>query len=99
MVSTITTNEIVRIAELARLHLTETEIESFSKDLSEILDYMNQIDKVDVSNIKPTDSTLSLRTILRPDEEHQSLSLEQLLRNAAKVDKGYFSVPPVLDDS
>jgi len=99
MVSTITTNEIVHIAELARLHLTETEIKSFSKDLSEILDYMNQIDKVDVSNIKPTDSTLSLHTILRPDEEHQSLSLDELLRNAAKVDKGYFSVPPVLDDN
>ena len=99
MVSTISTNDIVRIAELARLHLTEIELESFSKDLSEILDYMNQIDKVDVSDVKLTDSTLPLHTILRPDEVHESLPLEQLLSNAAEIDKEYFSVPPVLGES
>jgi aspartyl-tRNA(Asn)/glutamyl-tRNA(Gln) amidotransferase subunit C len=99
MVSTISTNDIVRIAELARLHLTEIELESFSKDLSEILDYMNQIDKVDVSDVKLTDSTLPLHTILRPDEVHESLPLEQLLSNAAEIDKECFSVPPVLGES
>ena len=47
MASTISTNEVVRIAQLARLHLTENELKSFGKDLSEILDYMNQIKKGD----------------------------------------------------
>ena len=99
MVSTISTKEIARIAELARLHLTEREVESFSKDLSKILEYMNRIDKVDVSEVKLTDSILPLHTVLRPDEVHESLPLEQLLRNAAEIDKECFSVPPVLEDS
>ena len=96
MASTISTNEVVRIAQLARLHLTQNEIKSFSRDLSEILDYMNQIKKVDVSNVRPTDNILFLHTILRPDEAHPSLSIDKLLSNAAEVDNGYFSVPPVL---
>ena len=99
MVSTISTKEIAHIAELARLHLTQREIRSFSKDLSKILEYMKQIDKVDVSEVKLTDSILPLHTVLRPDEVHESLPLEQLLRNAAEIDKECFSVPPVLEDS
>ena len=96
MASTISTNEVERIAQLARLHLTKNEIKSFSKDLSEILDYMNQIKKVDVSNVRPTDNILFLHTILRPDEARPSLSIDKLLSNASEVDNGYFRVPPVL---
>ena len=96
MASTISTNEVVRIAQLARLHLTENEIKSFSKDLSEILDYMYQINKVDVSNVRPTDNMLVSHTVLRPDVAHQSLSLDKLLSNPAEVNTGCFSVPPVL---
>ena len=99
MASTISTNEVVRIAQLARLHLTENEIRSFSKDLSEILDFMNQIKKVDVSDVRPTDNSLLMHTILRPDEVQPSLPIDKLLSNAAEVDNGYFSVPPVLGKS
>ena len=98
MASTISTNEVVRIAQLARLHLTEDEIKSFSKDLSEILDYMYQINKVDVSNVRLTDNMLVSNTVLRPDVAHQSLSLDQLLNNAAEVNNGYFSVQHILGE-
>ena len=96
MASTISTNEVVRIAQLARLHLTKNEIKLFSNDLSEILDYMYQIKKVDVSNVRPVDNILFLHTILRPDEVHPSLSIDKLLSNASEVNNDYFSVPPVL---
>ena len=96
MASTISTNEVVRIAQLARLHLTKDEIKSFSKDLSEILNYMHQINKVHVSNVRPTDNMLVSNTVLRPDVAQESLSLDQLLNNATEVNNGYFSVPPIL---
>ncbi len=89
--------EVLHIAYLARLELTEEEIEEYRKQLSAILDYFERLKEVDTEGIPPTASVLPPRTVLREDEPQQGLSREELLANAPDVEDGQFRVPPVLD--
>ncbi len=89
--------EVLHIAHLARLELTEEEIEEYRKQLSAILDYFERLKEVDTEGIPPTASVLPPRTVLREDEPQQGLSREELLANAPDVEDGQFRVPPVLD--
>lgn len=61
-------NEVKHIAQLARLQLTQEEIELYREQLSAILDYAGRLQKVDTQTISPTSSVLVLQTVLRPDE-------------------------------
>ncbi len=90
-------NEVKHIAQLARLQLTQEEIELYREQLSAILDYAGRLQKVDTQTISPTSSVLVLQTVLRPDESRPGLTKEDLLKNAPLVDQGRFRVPPVLD--
>jgi aspartyl-tRNA(Asn)/glutamyl-tRNA(Gln) amidotransferase subunit C len=90
-------DEVIHIAELARLELTPEELEKYREQLSAILDYANNLQQVDTSSIPPTSSVLPPRSVLRPDEAGQPLSEEALLRNAPQVDASQFRVPPVLE--
>ena len=90
-------NEVKHIAQLARLQLTQEEIELYREQLSAILDYAGRLQKVDTQTISPTSSVLALQTVLRPDESRPGLTKEDLLKNAPLVDQGRFRVPPVLD--
>jgi aspartyl-tRNA(Asn)/glutamyl-tRNA(Gln) amidotransferase subunit C len=89
--------EVENIAELARLQLSEDEINRFREQLSDILDYAARLQSLDTSGIAPTSSVLPERSVLRPDEVLPSLSLKELLSNAPDTEKGQFRVPPVLD--
>ncbi len=89
--------EVLHIAHLARLELTEEEIEAYRQQLSSILDYFERLKEVDTEGIPPTASVLPPRTRLREDEPRPGLSREELLANAPDVEDGQFRVPPVLD--
>jgi aspartyl-tRNA(Asn)/glutamyl-tRNA(Gln) amidotransferase subunit C len=91
--------EVENIAELARLQLSEDEINRFREQLSDILDYAARLQSLDTSGIAPTSSVLPERSVLRPDEVLPSLSLKELLSNAPDTEKGQFRVPPVLEQS
>jgi aspartyl-tRNA(Asn)/glutamyl-tRNA(Gln) amidotransferase subunit C len=93
----LTIEEVEHIAELARLKLSEEEINRFREQLSDILDYAARLQSLDTSGIAPTSSVLPERSVLRPDEVQPSLSLEELLNNAPDTEKGQFRVPPVLE--
>ncbi len=64
----ITKQEVQHIAKLARLGLTEKEIEKFQKDLSSILNYVEKLKEVDISEIKPTSHSLRIENVMRIDE-------------------------------
>ncbi len=64
----ISKEEVKRVAGLARLGLSDEEIEKFRKDLSSILDYINQLKELDVSGVEPTTHSVFLENILREDE-------------------------------
>ncbi|MGB9801044.1 MAG: Asp-tRNA(Asn)/Glu-tRNA(Gln) amidotransferase subunit GatC [Thermanaerothrix sp.] len=89
--------QVEHIAHLARLELTEDELERYRQQLSAILDYAARLQTLDTNGIPPTASVLPPRSVLRPDEPRAGLSREALLRNAPQVENGQFRVPPVLE--
>jgi len=97
MSTTLTRADVVRIAELARLELTPDEVDLFTRQLGDILDYVEQIRGLDTSGVTPTSHVLN-RPVERPDTPVPSLSRPAALGNApdAAHEAGLFKVPRVL---
>jgi aspartyl-tRNA(Asn)/glutamyl-tRNA(Gln) amidotransferase subunit C len=93
----LTRQEVDHIAELARLELSEEELNRFREQLSAILDYAARLQDLDTSGIPPTSSVLPARSVLREDEPRPGLSLQDLLMNAPESQDNQFRVPPVLE--
>jgi aspartyl-tRNA(Asn)/glutamyl-tRNA(Gln) amidotransferase subunit C len=89
--------DVRHIAQLARLELTPEEEARFCEQLSAVLDYAAELQKVDTSTIAPTATVLPLRSVLRDDVPRPSVRREVLLANAADQEAGCFKVPAVLD--
>lgn len=94
---TLTTVQVEAIANLARLELSVEEKERMSRQLSDILDYVNRLQELDTGGIPPTSSVLPPRSVLRQDEARPGLERETLLRNASETEAGQFRVPAVLE--
>ncbi len=92
----ITEKDIKHLASLSRLEFNDDEIEKFSSEFSSIIDYVNQLQKVDTSNI--TDKT-PIREFdeLRDDNIKSSLPNEKIVENAPKKYNGYFVAPTVVE--
>lgn len=93
----LTLAEVEHIAKLARLELTAAEKELYRQQLSEILDYAARLQKLDTEGIPPTASVLPPRSVLRSDEPHPGLTVDEVLRNAPQTTDDQFRVPPVLE--
>jgi len=85
------------IAALARLELSEAEVEEYRQQLSAVLEYFARLQAVDTEGIPPTASVLPPRSVLRPDEPRPGLPRDALLANAPEVEDGQFRVPPVFE--
>src|SRR5262245_35744345 len=85
------------VAHLARLKLGDADIERFATDLAGILDYADQLNRVDTSHIEPTAHPLPVQNIFREDEPRPCLGAEQVLANAPQREDGFFVLPKVLD--
>jgi len=88
--------EVKYIAELARLKLTEDELLLFAKQLNNILDYMEKLNKVDTRGIKPTSRALYITNALREDIVERSLRKKEAMDNAPQKDRDFFLVPKVI---
>jgi aspartyl-tRNA(Asn)/glutamyl-tRNA(Gln) amidotransferase subunit C len=93
----LTREEVQHVALLARLGLSDQELETLADQLSAILDHMRALNELDTSEIPPTAQVIPLRNVMRPDEPSSSLPVEAVLQNAPRADGAYFRVPPVLD--
>ncbi len=90
--------QIEHIAKLARIELTEEEKEKFTKELSSVLDYVNQLNKVDTSKIEGISQVTGLENIIREDMEDKIRDKRYKLLNEAPKRKGdYIQVPKVLE--
>jgi aspartyl-tRNA(Asn)/glutamyl-tRNA(Gln) amidotransferase subunit C len=98
MSSALSRAEVVRIAALARLELSETELDTFARQLGDILHYAGQIQAVDTTNVPPYANTSSSASALREDVPVASLPRERALENAPSGDRaaGTFVVPKVI---
>ena len=90
--------QVLHIAELAKLGLTEEETERFTEQLSAILDYAEMLNRLDTSAIPPTAQAISQRNVTRPDEVRGSLSPEEILANAPRREGNYFQVKAILEE-
>ncbi len=96
----ITRDEVLKIADLARLHFGEMEIDAFVSRFQRILDYIEQLKEVDVEGVEPT-SHVSLtkdfdKYIFREDEVCASLPVEDSLSGAPDAGSGHFRVPKMI---
>ena len=94
----ITREEVVHVARLARLSLTDAEIEEFTGQLGDILAHAADIEALDVGDIEPTSHPLPMVNVLRPDVVTASLDRDLLLSQAPAAEDGQFRVPPILGE-
>lgn len=97
MAEKIDETQVRHICHLARLSPTDDEVRLFSEQLSSILQYMDQLNEVDTSDVPPTAHAADLRNVFRADEPEPSLGSEKALANAPQRDGNFFGVPKVLD--
>lgn len=94
----ISKEQVQHVAKLARLEITETERETFSRQLSSILTYIEQLQSWDTTGVEPIPTALDQTNVVREDRAAPSLSVEQALANAPDAENGYFRVPRILED-
>ncbi|HMA60065.1 MAG TPA: Asp-tRNA(Asn)/Glu-tRNA(Gln) amidotransferase subunit GatC [Halanaerobiales bacterium] len=91
-------DEVRYIADLASLKLSEEEVEKFSKQLSDILDYVEKLDELDTEDIVPTAYTIPVKNVMREDKVEESLELDKVLQNAPEQKDNQFRVPKIMDE-
>lgn len=93
----ITIRDVEHIAELARLDLTAEEKSGYASQLGQILDYFDQLRRVDTSGVPPLSHPLDLVNVLRDDQVQESKPTEEILENAPDRRDGCVRVPVILD--
>jgi aspartyl-tRNA(Asn)/glutamyl-tRNA(Gln) amidotransferase subunit C len=94
----LTREEVEHIALLARLKLSEEEQERYREQLSSILDHVAQLQELDTAEVAPLNSVLAEAMPLREDQPGESLTPNELLKNAPGKTQDQFRVPPILDE-
>jgi aspartyl-tRNA(Asn)/glutamyl-tRNA(Gln) amidotransferase subunit C len=94
----ITRGEVAHLAHLARLSLTEDELDRMAGQLDVILSSVARVGEVAADDIPPTSHSLPLTNVMRPDEVRPSLSQEAALSGAPAAEDGRFRVPRILDE-
>lgn len=93
----ITKEEVLKIAKLARLRLTPEEVALYQAQIGNILEYMEELGKLDTSRVPPTTSVLGLSNVMREDKPEPFADPEKLLVNAPRREGPYFKVPKVIE--
>lgn len=93
----ITKEQVEHVAHLARLTFTDEEIDDFTKDLGDIIDFAEQLNELDTEGVEETTHVLDMANVLREDVIRDSLSREAALLNAPDQRDGQVKVPKVLE--
>jgi aspartyl-tRNA(Asn)/glutamyl-tRNA(Gln) amidotransferase subunit C len=90
-------NEVRWVAHLARLALSDAELAIMTRQLSAILDYVQQLQQVPTEGVEPLAHPLPVQNVFRADEPAPSLSVDEALANAPDRRGDFYGVPPVLE--
>jgi aspartyl-tRNA(Asn)/glutamyl-tRNA(Gln) amidotransferase subunit C len=90
--------EVLHIAQLARVGLSEEDVAKFQVQLSDVLDHFETLKALDTEGVEPTSYPLPLESVMRADEVRPSLPREEVLANAPKAEDGSFRVRAVLEE-
>ncbi len=93
----LTREEVLHIAHLARVALSDEDVTKFQEQLSDILTHFETLQALDTEGVEPTSHPLPLESVMRADEVRPSLSREEVLANAPLVEEGLFRVRAVFE--
>ena len=89
---------VKHVAFLSRLELDEKELELYSRQLADILSYINKLNEIDTKEVPPTSHVLpTLKNVFRKDSLKKSLDAKEVLKNAPSRDGDFFKVPQVIE--
>ena len=95
----ISTADVAHVARLARLDLSDEDLEQFTEQLGAVLEHARDVDALDTAGVPPTAHPLPLRNVLRPDLVVPSLDRDEVLSQAPEAEAGQFRVPRILSES
>jgi len=92
----ISKEEVLHIAKLAKLKLSEEELQMFQEQLGKILEYFKKLEELNTTEIEPMKHVIETKNVLREDKPKEPISQEEALKNAPKSKDGFFEVPKVI---
>ena len=95
----LTRDEVAHVAALARLDLTEAELDLFTGQLAQVLDHAADVSSLDLAGVAPTAHAMAVVNVLRPDEVEPCLDREEVLAQAPSVEDHRFKVPRILGEA
>jgi aspartyl-tRNA(Asn)/glutamyl-tRNA(Gln) amidotransferase subunit C len=99
MSAPISRDEVAHVANLARLQLSDDELDHFTEQLGAVLEHARDVEALDVSGVEPTAHPYELTNVLRPDEVRPTVDRDEVLAQAPAAEDGLFRVPPVLGEA
>ncbi len=94
----ISSNEVKKVAQLARLELNESETQKHAEQLENILSYIKQLEKIDTENIPCTTRAIEVLNVFRKDEKKEYENSEELLNLAPSRENQFFKVPKIISE-
>ena len=91
--------DVAHVARLARLDITDAEMELFAEQLAAVLEHADDVESLDTAGVPPTAHPLPLQNVFREDVEHQSLDRDEVLAMAPEAEDGRFRVPRILGEA
>jgi aspartyl-tRNA(Asn)/glutamyl-tRNA(Gln) amidotransferase subunit C len=92
----LSTEEVKKVAVLARIALTDEEVEKFRKDLSTVLDYVEELKQVETEGLEIVSQVTGLQNVQRRDESVMAENHEQIMSNAPEIKDGFYKVKAIL---
>ncbi|TKC14790.1 Asp-tRNA(Asn)/Glu-tRNA(Gln) amidotransferase subunit GatC [Robertmurraya kyonggiensis] len=95
--SRISAEEVKHVANLARLAVTEEEVQKFTQQLDKIISFAEQLNELDTENVEPTSHVLDMKNVMREDVPVKGLPREEVLKNAPEHENGQIKVPSIIE--
>jgi aspartyl-tRNA(Asn)/glutamyl-tRNA(Gln) amidotransferase subunit C len=95
----LTREDAAYVARLARIDLSEAELDLYAEQLAGVLDHANELAALDTEGVEPTTHPLPLQNVTRPDEIRPCLDRDEVLAQAPAVEDGRFKVPRILGEA
>lgn len=89
--------DIAYVARLARLELSQDEEKQYAKQLNDILEYIDKLNKLDTKDVEPTSHVLPIANVMRQDKREASLPVDETLNNAPLKEGNFFKVPKIIE--
>lgn len=90
--------DIQYIAKLANLKIEDDDIDDFTRQIGDILEYVEKLDELDTDNVVPTAYTVPMKNVMREDKVEPSMDRDKILSNAPDKKEGQYRVPKIISD-